>query len=78
MCGDIMGNITLSVPEDIHSQMRNFSEVKWSEVARKAIIAKLETLKIAESLASKSNLKNKDIAMFTKKITTSATKRFIQ
>ena len=37
-----MGNITLSIPDEIHKDMRNFSEVKWSEVARKAIIEKLE------------------------------------
>lgn len=72
-----MGNITLSMPDDVHSEMKNFSEVKWSEVARKAIIEKLATLKIAESLANKNKLSSKDIDSFTKKINTSATKRFI-
>jgi hypothetical protein len=72
-----MGNITLSMPNDVHSEMKQFSEVKWSEVARKAIIAKLETLKIAESLANKSKLRSKDIDDFTKNINTSATKRFV-
>jgi len=71
-----MGNITLSMPDDVHSEMKNFSEVRWSEVARKAIIEKLETLKIAESLASKSKLRSKDIDAFTKKINSAAMKRF--
>ena len=72
-----MGNITLSIPENIHSEMKHFSEVKWSEVARKAIIEKLETLSLAERLAKKSRLTKKDVAEFSKKIRSSASKRFL-
>jgi len=72
-----MGNITLSIPEDIHKDMRNFSEVRWSEVARKAIVDKLQTLKMAERLAKKSKLSEEDIQEFSKKIKSSASKRFL-
>ena len=72
-----MGNITLSVPDNIHKQMKHFSEVRWSEVARKAILEKLELLQLAEKLAKKSKLTEEDIKTFNKKIKTSATKRFI-
>ncbi|HJX05867.1 MAG TPA: hypothetical protein VJ461_04090 [Candidatus Nanoarchaeia archaeon] len=72
-----MGNITLAVPEDIHSQMRQFSEVRWSEVARKAIVEKLEALQLAESLAKKSKLTKKDVEDFSKKIKAAAAKRFL-
>ena len=72
-----MGNITLSMPEDVHAEMRNFSEVKWSEVARKAIVDRLKTLKLAENLAKKSKLSQSDVEQFSKKIKTSATKRFL-
>ena len=72
-----MGNITLSVPEDVHKDMKQFSEVKWSEVARKAIIEKLEVLKLAESLAKKSKLTEADVREFSKKIKSEATKRFL-
>jgi len=54
-----MGNITLSIPDEIHKDMRHFSEIKWSEVARKAIIEKLETLRLAENLAKKASLLKK-------------------
>jgi len=70
-----VGNITLSLPEDVHSEMRSFSDVRWSEVARKAIIDKLETLKLAESLAQKSKLTMKDVEEFSKKIKSSAARR---
>ncbi len=33
-----MPNITLSLPDDIHKKMKKYSEIKWSEVVRKAIV----------------------------------------
>jgi len=72
-----MGNITLAIPEDIHQEMRRFNDIRWSEVARRAIVDKIATLKLAESLAQKSKLTAKDVEDFSKKIKTSATKRFI-
>jgi len=72
-----MGNITLSIPEKIHKEMKNFAEVKWSEVARRAIIIKLDTLRLAESLAKKSSLSEKDARNFSKKIKSLANKRFL-
>ncbi len=72
-----MGNLTLAVPENVHQEMRHFPEVKWSEVARRAIIDKLETLRLAESLAQKSKLTEKDVQEFGKKIKSLATKRFL-
>ncbi|MBI4980714.1 hypothetical protein HZC30_04125 [Candidatus Woesearchaeota archaeon] len=72
-----MGNLTLAVPEKVHQEMRHFPEVKWSEVARRAIIDRLETLRLAESLAQKSKLTEKDVQEFGKKIKSLATKRFL-
>lgn len=73
-----MGNITLSLPNEVQKEMKNFSEVKWSEVARRAIIEKLETLNLAQRLANKSKLTKDDIEQFSKKIKSLATKRFIE
>lgn len=72
-----MGNITLSLPEEVHNEMKHFSEVKWSEVARKAIIERLETLRMAEELANKSRLTESDVEQFSRKIKSLATKRFL-
>lgn len=72
-----MGNITLAIPDDVHMEMKHFSEVRWSEVARKAIVSKLETLRLAEKLAKKSRLTEKDIKKFSKKIKSLAAKRFL-
>ncbi|NJE29477.1 hypothetical protein E3E38_00200 [Thermococcus sp. 18S1] len=46
-----MPNITLSVPLDLYRRMKKHPEIKWSEVARRAIaeyLAKIE----AEELSS--------------------------
>ena len=72
-----MANITLSVPDNIHKKMKHFSEIKWSEVARKAIIEKLEIMVLAEKLAQKSKLTEQDVKQFSKKIKSSASKRFL-
>jgi hypothetical protein len=39
-----MANITLSVPEEIYRRMKRRRDVKWSEVAREAIVERLERL----------------------------------
>ena len=39
-----MPNITLSMPEPLFTQMRQYPWVKWSEVARTAFEAKLKEL----------------------------------
>jgi hypothetical protein len=72
-----MGNITLSIPDDIQKEMKNFSDVRWSEVARKAIIEKIKTLKLVESIVKKSKLTQKDVDEFDKMIKKEATKRFL-
>jgi len=69
--------MTLSIPNDVQNEMKYFSEVRWSEVARKAIIGKIESLKLAEKLAEKSKLTQKDVDDFNKKIKSLASKRYL-
>ncbi len=56
-----MVNITLSVPEDVKKLMDGYSEVKWSEVARKAIVQKLAMLRKLDELSASSKLTESDI-----------------
>lgn len=72
-----MANMTLSIPESVHEEMKHFPEIKWSEVARNAIVNRLETLRFAEKLAQKSKLTENDVLEFSKKIKSAATKRFL-
>lgn len=43
-----MVNVTVSIPEDLHNKMRKYSEVKWSEVVRKALIEYIGHLEVKE------------------------------
>ena len=72
-----MPNITLSVSETIHADMKQFPEIRWSEVCRKAIVERVEFLKKIESITQKSKLTQADVDEFSKKINASATKQFL-
>lgn len=72
-----MGNITLSIPEEVHKQMKRFSDIRWSEVARQAIVSKIEMLMLADKLAKKSKLTEKDALELGRKVNAAAAKRFL-
>ncbi len=61
-------NITLSLPEEIHEIMRKHKEIRWSEVARKAIVTEVRKLAIMDRIASKSRLTMKDIEEINEKV----------
>jgi len=43
-----MVNITISIPEELYGKMKRYSEVKWSEVVRKALLEYVGRLEIVE------------------------------
>ena len=63
-----MSNITLAIPEDLHTKMREHSEIRWSEVVRKSISQKIEDLDIMDKLTAKSKLTQKDVDFIAGKI----------
>ncbi len=40
-----MAHITLSIPDDLHKEMKKYSHIKWSEAAREGIKRQLYQLK---------------------------------
>lgn len=71
-----MTNITLSIPEEIHKKMKQMSEIKWSEIARRAIEERINDLEVMNKIASKSKLTKKDVEEISKKIKRAAAKKF--
>ncbi len=63
-----MTNMTLSIPKELHEKMKTFSEIRWSEVARRAIEQRINDLEIMNKIASKSKLTKKDVDEISKKI----------
>ena len=55
-----MASLTLSVPEELRQKMVSFKYINWSEVARAAIISKLQILERMDKLLSKSTLSHED------------------
>ncbi|MEM3580051.1 MAG: ribbon-helix-helix domain-containing protein [Candidatus Bathyarchaeia archaeon] len=43
-----MVNITVSIPEELYRKMKKYSEVRWSEVVRKALADYIRRLEAAE------------------------------
>ena len=63
-----MGNITLSLPDELQNRMRRHSEIRWSEVIRRTIQKKVEDLELLDKITSKSKLSMKDIDKISHKI----------
>ena len=70
-----MGNITLSMPDELLKKMRIMKEIKWSEVARRAIQERIEDLIALEKIASKGKLTEKDVEEIGEKIKRGIAKR---
>jgi len=63
-----MTNITLAIPEDLHTKMKEHSEIRWSEVVRKTISQKIEDLEMMDKLTAKSKLTQKDVNEIASKV----------
>lgn len=61
-------NITLSISDEVYEKMKEFTEIKWSEVARRAIEDRVEALNDLNEIAAKSKLSEKDVQEISKKI----------
>ena len=70
-----MGNITLSLPEDVHDIVRAHKEIRWSEIARRAIEEYAQKLELLDKIASKSKLTEKDVKEIDKVLKRAIAKR---
>lgn len=53
--------MTLAIPEDLHEVMKRHTEIKWSEVARKAIWEYAKKMEMLNDMVAESKLKEDDI-----------------
>jgi hypothetical protein len=70
-----MTNMTLSLPEELHREMRSHPEVRWAEVARRAIQRELERLHTYDRLLSGSALTEKDAVSMGREVRRGAARR---
>ena len=56
-----MPNITLSLPEDVYRVVKTHKEIRWSEVARRAIVDYAQKLSLLDTLTTQSELTDDDV-----------------
>jgi len=61
-------NVTFAVPEELHKIMRQHPEIKWSEIARKAMWEYARKLELMERITSESRLSGKDVLELDEKV----------
>ena len=72
-----MPNMTLAIPEELHKIVKKHSEIKWSEIARRAMWDQAGKIEILDKLTSKSNLSKKDIIEIEQKVKEGLLERYL-
>ena len=68
--------MTLSVPDELLVKMREHSEIKWSEVARRTFVREVEMLEVMDKLLDKSRLSEGDAERIGSRVKAEIRKRF--
>jgi histone H3/H4 len=63
-----MPNMTLALPEDVYRIMKEHTEIRWSEIARRAITEYAKKLAMLNALTSESELTEEDIMELDEKV----------
>ncbi len=56
-----MPTMTLSIPEDLYRIIKSHREIRWSEIARRAMWEYATKLELLDHILSKSELTEKDV-----------------
>lgn len=71
-----MPNMTLSLPEDVYNIVKTHKEVRWSEIARRAIEDYAKKIALLNSITSESELTEDDIMALDVKIKSGVQKHY--
>lgn len=73
-----MPTVTLTIEDEVKSELKRFSWINWSEVAREELLRQEKTREAFEQfkkIVSKSKLKEKDAEEFAEKVKSAMHKR---
>lgn len=73
-----MPNMTLALPEEIYEIVKTHSEVRWSEIARRAIESYAKKLAMLDAITAKSELTEEDVMALDEKIKNGVYKRYTE
>ena len=71
-----MTNMTLAVPQELHTIMRKHKEIKWSEIAREALWNQARKLELMDKILAKSKLTEKDALEIGRKVNEGLARRY--
>jgi hypothetical protein len=72
-----MPNMTMSIPTELHQVVKKHSEIKWSEIARKAMWEQARKLELMDAITKKSKLNEKDVMEIDEKVKAELLKRYL-
>lgn len=55
-----MPNMTFAVPEELHRELRRHREIRWAEIARRALVRELNRLHVYDRVLADSKLTESD------------------
>ncbi|MCX6700224.1 MAG: hypothetical protein NTV68_09885 [Methanomicrobiales archaeon] len=71
-----MPNMTLSLPEDTYRIVKNHKEIRWSEIARRAIEDYAKKIALMNEITAQSELTEDDSMAIDKKIKSGVQQRY--
>jgi len=71
-----MPNMTLSLPEDIYKIVKTHKEIRWSEIARRAIEDYAKKVTLLNAMTAQSELTEEDIMVLDEKIKSGLQKHY--
>jgi hypothetical protein len=72
-----MTNMTMAIPDELHQIVKKHSEIKWSEIARKAMWEQAKKLELMDAITKKSKLNEKGIMEIDEKVKAGLLKRYL-
>ena len=75
-CDGSMPNMTLSLPEDIYKIVKTHKEIRWSEIARRAIEDYAKKVTLLNAMTAESELTEEEIMVLDEKIKSGLQKHY--
>ena len=73
-----MPTMTLAIPEDLQALIKKHSEIKWSEIARRAMWDYAKKLELMDQLTANSELTEDDVMELDKVIKKALSKHYLE
>jgi predicted CopG family antitoxin len=71
-----MPNMTLSLPEDVYRIVKMHNEIRWSEIARRAIEDYAKKIELLNTMTAQSELDEEDIMALDRKVKSGVQKHY--